>query len=80
MQQRIDIKIHYAVDDNGYKYEGKIGPNVERISTIFGGGGPVHKHGHLEDLITTYRERLIKLYPDRPQRFIITFPGWTWKL
>ena len=65
--QKIYLKLDITLrKDGGFWFDGKIGPNVDKTSTQFGGSRPKFKDGDIEDRILSYNKELTELYPDRP--------------
>lgn len=65
--QKIYLKLDFTLrKDGGFGFDGKIGPNVDKTSTQFGGGRPKFEDGNIEEQILRYNRELTELYPDRP--------------
>ena len=65
--QKIFLQLDFLLrKDGGFGYDGNIGPNVDKTSTIFGGLRPKFEDGDIEKRILSYNRELTELYPDRP--------------
>jgi hypothetical protein len=65
--QKINLKLDFTLrEDGGYGYDGKLGPHVEKMSTIFGRSRQKFEDGDIEREIMDYHRELKELYPDRP--------------
>ena len=65
--QKINLKLDFTLrKEGGYGYDGKIGPHVDKVSTVFGGLRQEFNDGDIEEIILYHNRELKELYPDRP--------------